>query len=261
MARKPKEVEQEIDIKAEATQKKESFATRWFKDYAVNNYSELKMVSDLTSRSVEEQFSMYLPKGNTEVYAATFYETYIQIQKFLISQQSKYKNFTIEICNSVNIGYCNNNDEENEKVGNFFPILEYIGVNRNVIDDSEISEEKTNQNLLRWKTINIKKTAEYYKEIQEKTYEVLKSKYRINLRTSEAVFPIFCIFMDNITNVLKVKYKESEGTGVSEVSMNVLGLFDVFYRFDEEENTEIIEFEPRITAKTGTKNDDKAFNE
>lgn len=259
MARK-KEVEQEIDIK-EPVAKKESYATRWFKDYAVNNYHDLKMVADLTGKSVEQQFSMYLPKGNTEVYACTFYETYMQIQEFLKNRQNQYKNFTIEICNSINIGYCNNDDEDNEKVGNFFPILEYIGVNRNVIDNSDMSEDKTNQNLLRWKTINIKKTAEYYKEIQEKTYEQLKNKYRINLRTSEAVFPIFCIFMDNVTNVLKYKYKEAEGTNVSEVSMNVLGLFDVFYRFDDETNDEIIEFAPRITAKTGTKNDSIAFTE
>lgn len=253
MARKPKEVEQEIDVKEPV--KKETFVTRWFKDYAVNNTTELKMISDLTARSMGEQFKMYIRKGHSEVYAVSFYATFLTILEFIKQKQKKYSNFTIEIANSINIGYCNNDDEDNEKVGNFMPIMEYIGINRNVVDNSELSEDKTNENLLRWKTINIKKTAEYYKEIQEKAYERLKTQYRVNLRSSEAIFPIFCIFMDNITNVLKIKFREAEGTDVSEVSMNVFGLFDVYYSFNEDDSQEIIEFQPNVTMKLALKDD------
>ena len=253
---KKEEVEQEIDVKEPV--KKETFVTRWFRDYATNNPEDLKMIADLTSRSAEEQFNMYLRKGNTEVYAVTFYATFLTILEFIKKKQKKYNNFTIEICNSINLGYCNNDDENNEKVGNFMPIMEYIGINRNIVDNTELSEEKTNENLLRWKTINIKKTAEYYKEIQEAAYERLKTEYRVNLRTSEAIFPLFCIFMDNITNVLKVKFREAEGTDTSEVSMNVFGLFDVYYSFNEQDNQECIDFQPNIMMKLQLKNDEIA---
>ena len=40
--------------------------------------------------------------------------------------------------------------------------------------------------------------------------------------------------------------------------MNVLGLFDVFYSFDEENNREIIEFQPNITMKLALKSDEVA---
>lgn len=260
MPRKVKEVEQEIDVSKQ--EKKQTFVTRWFNDIAVNNREELKIVCDLTARSAEEQFSMVLKSGNTEVYAAVFYGTFMTILEFIKKQQKKRSQFTIEICNSINIGYVNNDDEDNEKVGNFMPIMEYIGINRNIVDSgSNLDVDKTKQNFLRWKELNVKENIEDYKEIQEKAYELLKSEYRTNIRTSEAVIPLFCIFMDHITNVLKIKFKEAEGTDVSEVSMNVMGLFDVYYSFNEDDNQEIIEFQPNITMKLALKADDIASGE
>ena len=58
-----------------------------------------------------------------------------------------------------------------------------------------------------------------------------------------------------------MKYKEAEGTDVSEVSMNVLGLFDIFYSFNEEENQEIIEYQPNIMMKLALKSDSVAGRE
>ena len=259
MARKPKEDDQVIDLKKEV--KKETFVTRWFNDYVVDNKDDIKIICDLTSRSVEEQFKIYLKSGNTEVYAVVFYATFMTILDFIKQQQKVRNNFTIEIANSINIGYTNNDNEDNEKVGNFMPLMEYISINRNIINDSTMSEDVTATNCLKWKELNIKKTVEYYKEIQEKAYEKLRTEYKTSLRTSEAVIPIFCIFMDNVTNVLKHKFKEAEGTDVSEVSMNVLGLFDVYYSFDVESGKECIEFEPNIAMKLALKNDDIASRE
>lgn len=259
MGRKAKEDDQIIDLKPEV--KKETFVTRWFNDYVVDSKDDIKIICDLTARSAEEQFKMYLKSGNTEVYAIVFYATFITILDFIKSQQKVRNNFTIEIANSINIGYTNNENEDNEKVGNFMPLMEYISINRNIITDDALSEETTTSNYLKWKELNIKKTVEYYKEIQEKAYNLLRTEYKTSLRTSEAVIPLFCIFMDNITNVLKQRFKEAENTGVSEVSMNVLGLFDAYYSFDVESGREIVEFEPNIEFKLRLKNDDVASRE
>ena len=262
MPRKPREEqEQQIDIN-NAPVKKETFITRWFEDHCVNNRTEIKFICDLTSRSAEEQFSMYLKSGNTEVYAAVFYATLLTILKFIKGKQNSYNNFTIQICNSINLGYSNSTDDNNEKVGNFQPIMEYIGINRNVVnEDTTYGVDRTSQQFIRWKELNIKKNVEYYKEIQEHAYELLKSEYKTNLRTSESIIPLFCTFMDHIVNVIKVKFKEADGTDVSEVTMNVLGLFDIFYSFNDEADQEIIEFQPNITMKLALKNDDNASRE
>ena len=259
MARKPKEDDQIIDLKNEP--KKETFVTRWFKDYAVNNRDDLKTVCDMTARDAEEQFKMRLKSGNTEVYAVVFYATFKCILDFIKTKQKTYNNFTIQIANSINIGYTNNDDEDNEKVGNFMPLIEYISVNRSIVDDSPMEEDTTAINYIKWKELNIKKTAEYYKEIQNNTYELLRTEYKTSLRTAEAVFPLFGCFMDNITNLLKFKYKEMEGTKISEIQMDILGLFTIFYSYDSEEDNEVIEMQPDIFTKLYLKNDDVASRE
>ena len=250
--------EEELDIKKEV--KKETFITRWFNDYAVNNKEEMKIICELTSRSVYEKFTLYVESNNYELYAAVFYATFTTILDFLRGKENKYNNFTIEVANSINIGYSNSTNEDNEKVGNFMPILEYIGTNMKVVDNSPESEKKkdvnrTKTNCMRWKQINVKQNINFVSEIQETAYERIKKEYRTDMRTSECVIPIFCIFMDNIIHVIKLKYQELEGTDVSEVSMNVLGLFDIYYSFNSEDNIEIIEFQPNIRMKLALKND------
>jgi len=257
MAKQKLQKEEDVDINVVSSQKEETYSVRWFRDYAVNNQEELKIICDLTSRSAEEQFCLYLKSGNTETYAVVFYATFLTILEFIKEKQKKYNNFTITIANSVNVGYTNNDDDQNEKVGNFMPIMEYVGINRVVIDPSGVvTMEKTAENSIKWKELNIKKNVEYYKYMQEAAYNKLKKEYGVNLRTSECIFPLFCIFLDHIANVMKVKYQEAQGTGnVSEVSMNVLGLFDIFYSFNEEENLEIIEYSPNILMKLSLKSD------
>lgn len=256
--KKIEEKEEELQVNLP---KKKTFASKWFDDYAVNNKTEMKIVCDLTSRSVYEQFTFGAKNGNNEVYAVVFYGTFMSILDFLKDHRKKWKQFTIEICKSINIGYINADNDENEKVGNFKPILEYIGVNSSIVDDSDIEEDTTNENYLRWKELNNTKNIESYNDIQNTAYVNLKKNYKVDLRSAEAVIPVFCIFMDNIVNVLKMKYKEAEGTNVSEVSMNVFGLFDIFYSFNAETDSEIIEFEPNITMKLALKSDEISSNQ
>ena len=259
MPKKVKETEPEIEVDVSQPNKKMSFAATWFKENAVNNTSDLKIVCDLTARSAAKQFDLHVDSNNNEIYAVVFYSTFLSILEFIKSKQKQFKNFTIQIANSINIGYENNEDEDNEKVGNFMPIMEYIGINRLFIDENSNNTEARSEKFIQWKLINMKKQAEYDNEIKEIGYEKLRKEYGINLRTSEAIIPLFCIFLDNIANVLKMKFKEAEDTNtISEVSMKVLGLFDIFYSFNEEDNVEIYDYKPDITMKLFLKSDDIA---
>ena len=260
--KKVQPTEQEVEVQVAKKPVKETFATRWFKEKAVNDKEDLKVICNLTARSAEEQFNLYLEKGNTEVFAVVFYATFMSILEFMQSQQKRFPtSFDITICNSITLGYDNNDDEENEKVGNFMPWMMYEGINRVIVDDGKIEDDKTTNNFIGWKQLNIKKNVECYKEIQERAYDKLKTEYKINLRTSEAVIPLFCIFLDHISNVLKMKYAEADGTQRSEVSMNILGLFDIFYSFNSEKNVEVYEYKPGITMKLGLKSDTIAGKE
>ena len=131
MPKKKENMEEEMQLEEkQSVPKNLTFSQRWFQEHAVNNTSEMRMICDLTARSAEEQFSINVRSGHTEVYAVIFYATFVTILEFIREKQKTYNNFTIAIANSINIGYTNNDDIENEKVGNFMPIMEYIGTNR-----------------------------------------------------------------------------------------------------------------------------------
>lgn len=283
MPRKAKETEEELDV--QTGKKKDTFASRWFKDYAVNNADELRIVCELTARSLYDQFTLRVKTNNSEILAVSFYATFMEIMRYLQTKENKYKNYTIQIANSINIGYSNNDDENNEKVGNFMPIMEYINVNQplchyeqqesyrrlidDLKDDKSLSDkdiqDKIEKTLVSmycdWENANMKTNAEVFSQLKVSAFNKLKSDYHISLRSTEAVFPIFGTFMDNIVYVLKEKYKEAYGTDVSEVSINVLGLFDAFYSYDEDADQEVIEFAPNIRMKLALKNDSIADKE
>lgn len=271
MARKPKEAEQEIDL---GKQKKRSHAQEWFDIYAVNDREDVKRVCDLTARSCWDQFKIYIPDTiGTEIYAEIFHGTFMSILKFLREKESKYKQYSILIANSINIGYDNNTNEDNEKVGNFMPIMEYVNINRNVVDSYDIPyndaaelkskklvvpKDHTDRQIMLWKVNNVHEAIENYNKIQQDAVQLLLDDYKVDLRNDEAIFPIFCIFMDNVSNVLKMKYRELQGTSVSEVKFNVLSLFDAYYSYDPDDDKEVIEFQPNIAMKLALKNDDAA---
>jgi hypothetical protein len=217
-------------------------------------------ICDLTARSAYEQFHMSVNSGNTEVYAVVFFATFRSIIEFLIEKQKVYSQYTIQIANSINIGYTNSSDDSNEKLGNFMPILEYVGFNRTIVPEQNITENSSTVNFASWKHLNIKKSIEHFKEIQEIAYHKLIHDFHTDLHTSEAIIPLFCIFMDHINGLVRLKYQEADRTEVSEVKVSVLGLFKVCYSYDESIDKEIIEYEVLNAFKLGTKNDRKALS-
>ena len=261
MPKVKKEVEEQID-EVTASKKKKTFAVEWFEDHTPEDRRDMKIVCDLTSRSADEQFCMSLKSGNTEVYALVFYATFMTILNFLKEKEKHYNQFNMEICNSINIGYTNDVDEDAEKQGNFDLFIEHISINRNIMDDTNVMDaERTCHNLVRWKELNCKKNIEFIKEIQEKAYEMLQRDFKIHLRTSEAVIPLFCIFMDNVCQLLKMKWKEAIGTDISEIKINVMNLFYAYYSYNEDDNVEIFDFENILWSKKSIKNDEIASRE
>lgn len=252
--------EEKIEEKQEP--KKITKTVKWFNEYCVENKSDIKTICDITSRSIQNQFNMFVKSSNTEVYALIFFVTFSSILDFLSKKQNQYDNFSFEICNSMNIGYTNNTDDNNEKVGNFMPIIEYISINRTIIRDEDYTgDDAIQRSCIQWKQQNLKQNQNFCDEIQNKAATTLKNEYGIHLITNDIVIPIFCIFIDTVVQVLKLKFQEALSQDVSEVSMNILGLFTAYYSFNEEENKEVIEYVPGIYTKLRSKSDLKSFKE
>lgn len=268
MPRVKSEKEIEVDVsKLKESKEEPSIAQRWFDEHTstkrdpednTSNREDMLRVSELTDRMMRDNFHMNTRKRKASLYAVMFYAIMTVILDFIKSQQSTYSNFTLQIANCVYIGYTNNTNENNEKVGNFMPFMQYIGEDRNIVDVNHTHSDKMDRATklyLRWMELNTKQNVEYYKTIQENAASVLYNDYAVNVHSTEMIIPTFCIFLDNVINVLKLHWNELEGTDVSEVKMDVLGLFTCYYSFDEEENREIIDFQPNITMKLALKSD------
>lgn len=253
MPRKVKE--DEIDVNIIDKPKKETFVTQWFRQHCVNDVDTIKIVNELAARDINEQFGIQLRNNNYELMAVIFYATYMSILEFLKSKQKQYSRYTIEIANSLNIGYTNDTDDDNEKVGNFMPVLEYIGVNRNLNNIQTDDNSETSMKCIMWKQLNAKKSVEHIKEIQENAFQKLISDYNTHLKVSEAVIPCFCIYFDNLIGVLRTKLREAHGTDMTESSIHVFSLFRLYCSYDEDNSVEIIDIEPGVISKMFLKSD------
>ena len=251
-----KKVEEEIieetnDEEKSLTKKNKAvpYVQRWFDDYVVNDKDDIKIICQNTATSIAEQFSININGGFNVIYAAAFYETFLSILKFIREKQKTYNEFSINIADLVVVGYTNNDDDANENVGKYTQVIN---------DDDRMASDKTASSVIRWKELNVKQNIEFMKKIQLDAFESISKNMKINLRTDEAIIPIFCTFMYYVAEYMKYKFKEANHTEVSEVKMNVLGLFDIFYSYDEEEGKEIVDIVPGIKMKLELKMDNVA---
>ena len=216
------------------------------------------MICDLVADSVANQFDMHVKSSNTEVFALIFFVTFETIMDFLNQKQTNFNNFTFKIAKSLNIGYTNNTNTENEKFGNFMPLIEYTGINRNIIrDEINNADDKSEVNFIRWKQQNLTQNENFCNQIQNQAAVKLANEYGIQIVNNEAVIPIFCIFLDMAVYIVKTLYNEANlvEDGPSEYKINVLGLFDLYYSFDSVEDKEHIDFTPGIYMKLRSKSD------
>lgn len=262
MPRVKQEKEIEVDVsKLNMDTKGPSIAQRWFDEHTVENREDMLRVSELTDRRMRDEFHLHTKRNRATTYAVMFYSIFMTILEFIRGKESEFSNFAIRIANCVYIGYTNNTNKDNEKVGNFMPYMQYIGEDRNIVDTNVTSSgevDRSTKLYMRWMELNTKQNVDYYKTIQEAAAFNVWRDYAINPRTSEMIIPVFCVFLDNIINVLKIHWSELEGTDTSEVKMNVLGLFTCYYSYDDENDKEIIDFQPNITMKLALKSDGKA---
>jgi hypothetical protein len=246
------EKEEEVDVKKPQI---EPVCTRWFNENAGDDIEDLRHVANLTAKECHKQFNLN-PCVSGEVYAVIFYATFIEILKYLQKQRSKYSNYTMEIGKSLNIGYVNNDNDDNEKVGSFDPVMEFIGSStRN--DKSEEDKVNIQKHLTNWKTNNVKSDANIVTTIENGVIaRINAAEFNIHIGYGAIAFPIFCIFLDGLVSHVKYKWKEAQGTNVSTVSIDVFRLFRIKYSFNEEDNQECIEYEPLTLMKCLMKSDD-----
>lgn len=242
---------------------KASKADTWFRINVTDDREFILKVCDMTSRKITALTHIRLINSQGEyvspvVYAVIVDKIFDVIGRYLQEQQKKHPEFNIVIGQNLNIGYTNDKNIENEKVGNFFPFIEYLTENRSVFPIVRSDPYETaSLSYKSWLEKNVKKNVEEAKKIASTAMRELKDA-GYNVFFEEAIIPILCIFIDMLVLAMKHEYDALKETGQDEVSVNVMGLFYAHYSFDKEENREVIEFEAGIKMKQDYKNDSVA---
>lgn len=248
-----------VEMEAPAPVRKITRSEAWFNANVQDNRKEIEEVCEMTGRRIHEQARVILsnPNSTPVLFALVVDRTFTAIANFLVKKQSAgYRSFSILLGRNFNIGYRDGDDDTSEKIGNFVPVLEYGEQNKSIVPSSSAEpEEIAIDSYKRWLELNTVEAADDATLIASEAFDHLLNEDRINLRHKEAIIPIFCIFIDMLVEVLKIKYQEKKDANRTEVLINVFGLFKAYYSIDATDNTEVIEFEPGIKLKQDMKSD------
>ena len=244
-----------------AEKRKMTRSERWFEDNVTENKREIALICGYVEDSIHEQANITTGRDglkNSLIYAVVVDATFEEIRKFFTKkQQEGYKAYSIRFGKNFNIGYRNDANDSYEKEDTFHPVLEYIEESTTVLPVSgTYSPEETIQlmSFRQWHQKNTKECLEDMSHISAETFHNLASK-NFALLYQESVVPILCTFIDKVVFQLKLMYTERAGTGTSEVSINVMGLFMAYYSIDEDTQKEIVDFEPLAKMKQDYKSD------
>lgn len=167
----------------------------------------------------------------------------------LKSLQKDYSDFQIKICDRLVIGYTTNDNEEDEKNGNFMVSIKHLNCtkkNYDTADPTATSRERTVQ----WNTNNIIEQPKLLREISIEAIERLK-KIDVTIGFEEAIIPIFVTTYEALIMYLKTKRKE---TDEFEFEINFMSCFYIGAR-ESEDVDDTIYIRPNIAFKLEIKDD------
>lgn len=176
------------------------------------------------------------------------YETFINKLKSL---QENYSDFQIKICDRLEIGYTTNDNEDDEKNGNFMISIRHLNCSKKIyeMDPTESPRERA----VHWNTDNIIAQPELLRQISIEAIEELK-KVEVTIGMEELIIPIFVTTYEALIMYLTTKRKEKDDF---EFEINFMSCFYIGARETEDVDDDIY-IRPNIAFKLEIKDDNRA---
>ena len=222
---------------------------KWFDEYCVEDRDEVLTICQSASKIIWDRIRIKF--DHPELLGATFSSIYGSILNQLVELEKagKYKEFEINICDRLCIGYNNIEDEEDEKQGNFMIYIKHKNADRKNDDIADPSANSVERSVV-WNTINIKEQSEMLRKIATKATEDLKS-IDVALVSSEVIWAIFVSTYEMICSYVITKRHELKKY---EYDINFCGCFSIGAR-ESDKTIDDIYIVPSILSKLALKND------
>ncbi len=222
---------------------------RWLRYYYDNIYEDeehIQMISDTANAVIRERFHITLTDHRLTTSAfLRIFEGFIEKLKTL---QREYDNFQINLANRLAIGFTNNENDDDEKSGNFMLFIQHLREAPKV----ESADDPTVSNIERAVQWNAENVIEQPELIRSLTIEAVKflRDIDIQLANNEIIMPIFITYYESIINYLKIHRREED---LFEMQLNYSWFF--IGAREGEDGRDTIFIRPSINGKLSLKSD------
>jgi hypothetical protein len=219
----------------------------YFNEICTEDVEDVLMICTTASKRLWDLFKIKV--DDPKMIAVIFSKTYETVLKELANLEKEYDNYQITFCDRFVIGYTTDENENDEKEGNFMIKIDHLNVIPTIDDyDPQLSNR---ERCVQWNTDNIKKQPEELKKIASMTTEALR-KLDINALADEIIIPIFVTVYETIIEVMKIRRKEEDKF---EFEINFCSCFYITVIEQEDQDNDIINIRSNIHGKLMLKND------
>lgn len=207
MARKASDnvaLEVAADMEKEVTESERWI--RYFYDNIYEDQEDIQTIAETANAVIRERFHITL--NDHRLTTSAFLKIFEGFINKLQTLQRDYENFQINLANRLAIGFTNNDNDEDEKSGNFMLFIQHLREATKV----ESSNDPTVSNIERAVQWNAENVIEQPELIRSLTIEAVKNLRDIDIQigNNEIVMPIFITYYESIINFLKIKRREED---------------------------------------------------
>lgn len=228
----------------------------YFNENVVEDRDEIVTICETAGKQLLEKFSLNFNdpetnKPNPMLVASCFAKIFDAFLISLEKLEKQYSAFEINVCGRFVIGYSTNQDDDDEKQGNFMVYIRHLN-NSKKNDDNDDPSMNAKEKCVQWNAENITEQSELIKSISIEAITTLQ-EIDLVLASSECIMPIFVTVYEAIVNHLKIVRREME---LFEHEINFVSCFFIGVR--EGEDNDDIFIRPNIESKLRLKNDSLA---
>lgn len=247
MAKKLDNVVEEAAANIEQEGKTEN--ERWLRYYYDNIYEDeehIQMISETAISVIRERFHITL--NDHRLATAAFLKIFESFIEKLKTLQKDYDNFQINLANRLAIGFTNNDNDEDEKSGNFMLFMQHLRESTKVdsVDDPTVSNI---ERAVQWNAENVVEQPELIRSLTMEAIKYLRD-IDIQLANNEIIMPIFITYYESIINYLKIHRREED---LFELQLNYSWFF--IGAREGEDGRDTIFIRPSINGKLSLKSD------
>jgi hypothetical protein len=222
---------------------------RWIRYYADNIYEDMEhiqMISETAISVVRERFHITL--NDHRLMTSAFLRIFEGFIEKLKGFQREYDNFQINLANRLAIGFTNNENDDDEKQGNYMIFMQHLR-EATKVDNSNDPTVSNIERAVQWNAENVIEQPELIRALTIEAVKYLRD-IDIQLANNEIIMPIFITYYECIINYLKIHRREED---LFEMQLNYSWFF--IGSREGEEGKDVIFIRPSINGKLSLKSD------